>query len=66
MVVLYFWCAMGLAEESGVVGMLENGALEDIMLLMYGWGPCLIVLCGPFGGSRISIILMGLSAHLWS
>ena len=24
MVVLYFWCAMGLAEESGVVGMLEK------------------------------------------
>ena len=35
-------------------------ALLTIILLMYG-EPCLIVLCGPFGGREIFGLLMGLS-----
>ena len=50
---------MGHAEKGG--GDVEKGALEDIMLLIYG-GPCLIVLCG---GRKI-VFSMGLSVHQWS
>lgn len=57
--VLSFWSAVGHAEKGG--GVVEKGALEDIMLLIYG-GPCLIVLCG---GRKI-VFSMGLSVHQWS
>lgn len=44
-----FCHAIGHAGKGCGVGVLEWGAWEDIMLLIY-WGPCRIVFCfcGPF------------------
>lgn len=46
-----FCRAIGRAGKGCGVGVLEWGAWEDIMLLIY-WGPCRIVFCfcGPFWG----------------
>ena len=63
--VLPFWLAIGHAEKGcGVVGVLEWGAWEDIMLLMYCAMPNCVLFLWTILRERTSVLLMGLSIHL--
>jgi hypothetical protein len=60
------FCLFGLCPRGlWICWLVGQGVLEKLLSLRSG-GPFLYVSCRPFGENETSVLLKGLSVHLWS